>query len=478
MPAAPDDGIAQYRDAYERAMRAMSKRGGSKQAAALMREALAVLSRSTVATAKRVSALIEGGELLSEIAVVPHEGDPHIEAALHIALQAFGERHPLSVRAMVARGDCLSSSMRDEEAIALMDRAIAIASEEPTCRDELEYARERRSFLDPDPKFVGSDRGPARFRVGDRDVALSEGIARSGVRIDASNVSRLACIARYDRLVWNVSFSRDGARMAFGTSEGAYLFRTSDLTLERFIRNRGMENVTLVANGATLLAFNDGLLHVWRAPEGTFVANRANEDPYSGWIAVHPDDDLFVSANSYHLRFARASAAGLVRSIEPGAGNDGTGVAFLANGTLAAAANYQSPIEIFRVADGARLGTLAAPPTKRFVVSANDEVFATDGHDVTVSRVGEPKITRRIRSGALHYEDVRDLALTPDASLLFTSGLDTRVHVFAAQSGEHVATLPVKGTLWEVEVSPDGSLLVLRDAGPTSSGPVEIWGVV
>src|SRR3954465_7597336 len=107
---------------------------------------------------------------------------------------------------------------------------------------------------------------------------------------------------------------------------------------------------------------------------------------------------------------------------------------------------------------------------RQLAFSPDAQILATSGIDSTVKlwRVSDAKLVRILR----HPEGVTAISFSPDGTLLATSSYDGAIRVWRASDGSLVRTLTGhSGTVWSVAFSPDGK----RIASSGEDKTVRLW---
>lgn len=290
--------------------------------------------------------------------------------------------------------------------------------------------------------------------------------------------------------------SPDGRRLVVATAIGAYLYDVPTMT-EVFYRETSSAVVSIAfsPDGRSFATgSDDGTLQLWDAASGELIVVQKHHSDAIDQLVFSPDGRMLASASKdLHIRVWNAIDGSLLSVREAYIGPFGQGMAFSPDGRALAyrAASYASEteswthtIELWDPVEDKTLASLVFDNFHILAFSPGGQQLATGSAQ---SRDGTVQLWR-VADGALlatlagHTGNIRALAFSADGQRLISASGDGTARVWQATDGTSVATLdhppvPYEGYSTEVNsvqrvaVSPDGNLL----ASGAVDGAIRLW---
>lgn len=334
------------------------------------------------------------------------------------------------------------------------------------------------------PALFSSDGRWLFVAVVNRDT---EGDAEPATRIRVYDVNTGSLAREFDGLgiIFDMSLSPDGKRLALADRQGARLLSADDGRLEMKVGNHAREvmAVAFSPDGATLaLGSIDGTASLWDVTAGTrrwttsawkpVSPNRGGSDTAEIWnLAFSPDGNLlFVLAPSHVIEIS-----GRIEALRVSDGqelncvydhNNSSQPAFSPDGDRLVIGGYEDGrVQVWSAARNQLLFNLEGHTgmvlADRF--SPDGRQIATASMDGSVrlwnSEDGSPVATLSGHSGP-----VRVVQYSPDGKWLASAGKDATLRIWDATSGDLHQTIPTQTGDWlvnEIAFSKDGSSVIL-----------------
>lgn len=283
--------------------------------------------------------------------------------------------------------------------------------------------------------------------------------------------------------VESLDFAPDGQTLAAGTREGTIrLWRAADwaplLDLEG--HTRAVTSVAFGPDGEMLATgSDDGSVRLWRVADGALVRVMAEGLTPVTSVAFTPDGELLGATAPYAARPLQLwrVADGAPFPTPMTSRGLAERLAFSADGqTIAVVLN--SDVQLRHLADGTLPRALDGGPRQGFPERLLSIAFAPDGQTLASGSDGGRVQIWRVADGALlstiagHHDAVHSVAFAPDGQQLVSASADGAVQVWQAADGQLVGSLADQlDWVHEVAFSPDGQTLAAALEGEL----VRLW---
>ncbi len=197
-----------------------------------------------------------------------------------------------------------------------------------------------------------------------------------------------------------------------------------------------------------------------------------NNTTYMESLAFSPDGQILAVGDDYFgtVRLWNPASGSLLRTLQ-GADDHVPSLAFSPDGRTLAMAQYFNPPQVWRVADGTLLYTLAPTLVQRLAFSPDGSILAG------VSEEGNLYLWQSSDGTLLHSMEMagsQSLAFSPDGNLLATGDRDGEVTLWNVADGTQLRQMGQDSFYVEcLAFSPDGETL----AAGSDDGAVRLWRV-
>lgn len=289
--------------------------------------------------------------------------------------------------------------------------------------------------------------------------------------------------------VTNVVVSPDGKTIAAGTggymTEGGWveLWDVEARAFRGYLEGYGsMGDMAYSPDGTMLATTNAGYgLQLWdvASEEVRYTLDTAGDGGFG--LAFSPDGTLLVAGIWDGTVHMWNTVTGETLAVLQGHTDSVSGIAFSPDGSLLASGSADATIRLWNVTDGTSLAVFEGEAGLAHVWA-----FSPDGR-LLVSRIGEDSGV--VQLWTIHEEDdvftltelttlnidtqsVRDLAFSPDGTVLAAGFSDRTVHLWNTATQESLAALEERTGVSDLAFSQDGTLLVT-----SGGGTIRLWGV-
>ena len=230
-------------------------------------------------------------------------------------------------------------------------------------------------------------------------------------------------------------------------------------------------------------SYGDYSVRAWRLDTREQVSEAKTENRVRG-LELSPDGKTVFTADVRKSVLAWPLEAGTIGRPRLLLSSAGDALALSGDGTLLATAGFQSPLKIWRVADGTAVEELAGPPNQRAVALARDgKQLVSGGDGNTYSHwMLKPKLwglageawqeERRTIRQVSAEAGIAALDLSTDGKVLVTGHNDSSIVIFDLPGDRQRFNFFVRDAATrDVEWSPDGTLLATAQQDKT----VYLW---
>lgn len=286
-----------------------------------------------------------------------------------------------------------------------------------------------------------------------------------------------------------LSFSVDGKTLVSGSDD--HTVRLWDIQTGKLkgLLDEHQDDVNSVAfspDGRTLASCSsDGTIHLWNVHIGKISAilkGPAKFPEKVNTIAFSPDGKTLASATANQIWLWDTSTKQIKEVLEEHA-ELVTTVVFSPDGKTIASASRDWTLRLWDVSTGklrktfgehsSSVNTVAFSPDGKTIASASRgliHLWDTKGAllQLWYARTGE-----HLENLIHHIDSVRTVVFSPDGQLIASGGYDSRLRLWNANTGHHIATLRGGGPA--VAFSPDGELLANAYEANGIIGTIGLW---
>lgn len=292
---------------------------------------------------------------------------------------------------------------------------------------------------------------------------------------------------------WTFSlvFSADGKTLVSGSADNTVQLwdvHTGKLKCILEEHRDDVNAVVLSPDGNTLASgSDDGTIQFWDMHTGEMLAILEEDAKFpEGFnvIAFSPDGKTLASATAKQIQLWDTHTK-QPRDVLEGHTSDVTDIVFSPDGKTIASASWDCTLRLWDASTGkprkvfgkhtSSVNTVAFSPGGETIASASRGLiylWNTRGylHRLWYARTGE-----HVEYSVDHIDYVRTVVFSPDGKLIASGGYDSRLRLWDANTGHHIATLRGGGSA--VAFSPDGELLANAYGGDGIIGTIGLWDV-
>lgn len=286
-----------------------------------------------------------------------------------------------------------------------------------------------------------------------------------------------------------LAFSADGKTLVSGSEDNTvrlWNIQTGELKCLLDEHWDDVNSVVFSPDGRTLASgSDDGTIRLWAAHTGEMLTILKGDAKFPEGIralAFSPDGTTLASAKAEKIWLWNTHTKQL-RGILEGHARDVFAIAFSPDGKTIASAGWDWTLRLWNTFTGkprkifgehpSSANTVAFSPDGKTIASANGgliRMWDTQGASLRLwyARTGE-----HLTHYTDHIDQVHRVVFSPNGKLLASSGFDSRLRLWDAGTGHHVATL--RGGGYAAAFSPNGKLLANAYGGDGITGTIGLW---
>ena len=288
-----------------------------------------------------------------------------------------------------------------------------------------------------------------------------------------------------------LSFSADGKTLVSGSEDNTirlWDIQTGELKCLLDEHRDDVNSVVFSPDGRTLASgSSDGTIHLWDVHIGRILAilkGPARFPEKINAIAFSPDGKTLVSATANQIWLWDTFTKQLKEIIEGHAALVTT-VVFSPDGKTIASAGWDWTLRLWDTSTGklrktfgehsSLVNTVAFSPDGETIASASRGLIHLWNRKGDLLQLWYARTGEHVEHFIDHIDYVLTVVFSPDGKLIASGGYDSRLRLWNANTGHHVATLRGGGPA--VAFSPDGQLLANAYGGDSIIGTIGLWDV-
>ena len=288
-----------------------------------------------------------------------------------------------------------------------------------------------------------------------------------------------------------LSFSPDGKTLVSGGGDNTvrlWDIQTGELK-NRLKGHRDDVNAVIFSQDGEIFASgsDDGTIRLWAAHTGEMLTILEGDAKFSEGIralAFSPDGTTLASANAEKIWLWDTSTKQLKEILE-GHAAPVTSVVFSPDGKTIASASWDWTLRLWDASTGklrktfgehsSLVNTVAFSPDGKTIASASRGLIHLWNRKGDLLQLWYARTGEHVEHFVDHIDYVLTVVFSPDGKLIASGGYDSRLRLWNANTGHHVATLRGGGPA--VAFSPDGELLANTYGGDGIIGTIGLWDV-
>ena len=286
-------------------------------------------------------------------------------------------------------------------------------------------------------------------------------------------------------------FSEDGKTLISGSIDNSIrLWDVHTGELERLLDGHrdDVNSVVLSPDGKMLASGgDDGTVRFWNVRTGAMLAVFEEDSKFPEGInavAFSPDGTTLASTTADQIWLWDISMRQVIRILE-GHTTDITTIAFSPDGRTIASAGWDWTLRLWDASTGklrrtfgehtSPANTVAFSPDGKTIASASRGLIHLWSPKGALLRLWYARTGEHLENFIDHIDYVSTVVFSPDGKLIASSGFDSRLRLWDANTGYHIATLRGGGPA--VAFSPDGELIANQYRGSRNNVTIGLWDV-
>lgn len=308
---------------------------------------------------------------------------------------------------------------------------------------------------------------------------------------DVANRQLRDTLLGHTRWISALLFSVDGKVLVSGSDDSTVrLWDVHTGALKCILEEHGddVNAVALSPDGRTLASgSDDGTIQFWDMHIGEMIATLKGDAKFPegiNAIAFSPDGKTLASATVEQIWLWDVNTKQLKAVLE-GHTDFVTTVMFSPDGKTIASASWDWTFRLWDASTGKLRKTFGAhsSSTNTVAFSPNGETLASASRGLihlwhtkgTLLGLWYARTGEHIENFIPHIDYVRTVVFSPDGKFLASGGYDSRLRLWEANTGNHIATLRGGGPA--VAFSPNGKLIASEYGGDGTIGTIGLWDV-